>query len=92
MKLIPFLNNLTRHDNLSLLHLNIKSLRSNLDDFHNLLEESKHPFNVICSTETWFNDHEFIDTSLKKEIIKTSISDLFAIFANFQIKKLKIKK
>ena len=34
-----FLNDLTRHENLSLLHLNIKSLRSNLDDFHTLLED-----------------------------------------------------
>ena len=53
------LNDLTRHENLSLLHLNIRSLRSNLDDFHTLLEESKHPFNVIWLTETWLNDHEF---------------------------------
>ena len=34
-----FLNDLKRHENLSLLHLNIGSLRSNLDDFHTLLEE-----------------------------------------------------
>ena len=54
-----FLNDLTRDENLSLPHLNIRSLRSNLDDFHTLLEESKHPFNVICLTETWLNDHEF---------------------------------
>ena len=54
-----FLNDLTRHENLSLLHLNIRSLRSNLDDFHTLLEKNKHPFNVICLTETWLNDHEF---------------------------------
>ena len=33
-------------------------MRSNLDDFHTLLEESKHSFNVICLTETWLNDHE----------------------------------
>ena len=34
-------------------------MRSNLDDFHTLLEESKHPFSVSCLTEKWFNDHEF---------------------------------
>ena len=54
-----FLNDLTQHKNFSLLHLNIRSLRSNLDDFHTLLEESKHSCNVICLTETWLNDHEF---------------------------------
>ena len=54
-----FLNDLTQHENISLLHLNIRRLRSNLDDFHTLLEESKHSFNVICLTQTWLNDHEF---------------------------------
>ena len=33
-----FLNDLTQHENLSLLRLNIGSLKSNLDDFHTLLE------------------------------------------------------
>ena len=37
-----FLCDLTQYENLSLLHLNIRGLRSNLDDFHTLLEESKH--------------------------------------------------
>ena len=54
-----FLYDLTQHENLSLLHLNIRSLRSNLDDFHTLLEESKHSVNVICLTGTWPNDYEF---------------------------------
>ena len=44
---------------ISLLHLNTRSLRSSLDDFHTLLKETKHSFNVICLTETWFKDHEF---------------------------------
>ena len=45
--------------NLFLLHLNIRNMRSNLDEFHTLLEESKHSFNVVCLTETWLNDYEF---------------------------------
>ena len=53
-----FLYDLTQHESLSLLHLNIRSLRSNLDDFFTLLEEIKHSFNVICLTETWLNDHD----------------------------------
>ena len=53
-------DDLTQHENLSLslLHFNIRSLRSNLDDFHILLSESKYSFNVFCLTETWLNDHE----------------------------------
>ena len=39
-----FLYDLTQYENLSLLHLNIRGLRSNLDDFHTLLEESKHSY------------------------------------------------
>ena len=54
-----FLNDLTDNENLSLLLLNIRSLRSSLVDFYTLLEESKHSFNVICLTEIWLNDHEF---------------------------------
>ena len=33
------------------------------DEFHTLLEESKHSFNAICLTETWLNDHEFTTNS-----------------------------
>ena len=47
-----FVNDLTRYENLSFIHLNIRSLKSNLDEFHTLLEESKHPFSVICLNET----------------------------------------
>ena len=54
-----FLNDIKQRENLSLLHLDIRSLRSNLDDFHTLLEENKHSFNVTCLTETRLNDHEF---------------------------------
>ena len=44
---------------ISFRHVNFRSLRSNLDDFHTLLEETKHLFNVICLTETWLNNHKF---------------------------------
>lgn len=54
-----FLNELTQHENPSLLHLNIKNLRSNLDCFRTLLEGIKRNFNVICLTETWLKDNDF---------------------------------
>ena len=34
-------------------------MRSNLDDFHTILEESEHSINIFCLNEIWLNDHEF---------------------------------
>ena len=55
---------------ISLLHLNIRSLRSNLDDFHlrTLVKESKHSFNAICLIETRLKDYEFETSSSYQEL------------------------
>ena len=42
----------TQRENLSLFHLNIRSLNTNFDDLKNLLQESNFSFNIICLTET----------------------------------------
>ena len=73
-----FLNDLTRHKNLSLLHWSIRSLRSDLDVFHTLLEESKHPFNVVLMAmrlkqiqiTTYQITKEFI---MKEKLIKEGV-------------------
>ena len=49
---------ITQHENVSLLHLNIRSLRSNLHDFRTLLEETKLFFNIICLTGTLLKVNE----------------------------------
>ena len=49
---------ITQHENVSLLRLNIRSLRSNLYDFRTLLEEIKLFFNIICLTETLLKVNE----------------------------------
>ena len=57
------LSETTQYDNLSLLHLNIRSLNTNFDDFNNLLEESNFSFNIICLSETWSTDKNFQESS-----------------------------
>ena len=61
-----FLSDLTRYEKFSLLNSNIISLRSNLDNFRTLSEESKISFNVICFTETWLKDYKFKTISFSK--------------------------
>ena len=43
---------------LSLLHLNIRSIRHKLDAFINFLNSLKHTFSIIALTETWLTDSE----------------------------------
>ena len=50
-------------ENLSIVHLNIRSLNTNFENFRNLLTESNHCFNVICLRETWFSDEDFKNNS-----------------------------
>ena len=47
------------NENLSILHLNIRSLNANFENFKNLLQESKSVFNIICLSETWSTDKYF---------------------------------
>ena len=61
-----FLYDLTQHENLSLLHLNIRSLRSNLDDFHTLLEE----INALSTLSVQLK-HGLMTISLKQIRITT---------------------
>ena len=61
-----FLYDLTQHENLSLLHLNIRSLRSNLDDFHTLLEE----INALSTLSVQLK-HDLMTISLKQIRITT---------------------
>ena len=41
---------------LSVLHINIRSLKKNFENFKNMLHELKFEFKVICVTETWCKD------------------------------------
>ena len=62
-KVMSYLKDLKEYENLSLLHLNIRSIQANFENFHHLLEESNFSFNIICLSETWITDKAFRENS-----------------------------
>ena len=51
------------NENFSIIYLNIRSLNANFDNFRNMLSECDHCFNIICLSETWCTDDEFLNNS-----------------------------
>ena len=52
----------TRHSNsdkLSILHLNIRSVRNKFDALKNYLNSLDHKFTIIALTETWLNNNDY---------------------------------
>ena len=47
-----FLYETQRFENVSVLHVNIRRLKTNLENFRNLLNNTGSSFNMICLTET----------------------------------------
>ena len=47
-----YLCSIKKYDNLSLIHVNIKSMNSNFEKFHDLFLNCSNSFNIICVTET----------------------------------------
>ena len=45
-----------KNDNMSLMHLNIRSARKNLSQLENYLMNIQHVFSAIALTETWYRD------------------------------------
>ena len=58
-----YLCDIKKHDNLSLIHVNIRSTNSNFEKLHDLLLNSSISFNIICVTETWSTDKDFKNDS-----------------------------
>lgn len=52
----------TESETFSMLHLNIRSLNKNFEDFKLFLFSLKHEFKVICLSETWAKDHIIANT------------------------------
>ena len=45
-----------KDENVSVLHLNIRSINKNLENFKMLLSNLNCSFSIICFSETWLND------------------------------------
>ncbi|XP_065673886.1 uncharacterized protein LOC136090837 [Hydra vulgaris] len=45
-------------EKIRILHINIRSLSKNNENFRHFLEETKNIFNIICVTETWCSTYE----------------------------------
>ena len=45
-----------KHQNVSVLHLNIKSINKNFDNFKMFLLNPNLSFSIICFSEKWLND------------------------------------
>ena len=53
-----------KSNSFSLLHLNIRSLRKNIDSLKILLAQLNFSFKAICLTETWFEEENASNDSL----------------------------
>ena len=58
-----YLYDLKKYENLSLIHINIRSMNSNFEKLWELLVNCSNSFNVICITETWSSDKNFKENS-----------------------------
>ena len=58
-----YLCDIKKYDNLSLIHVNIRSMNSNFENLHDLLINCSNSFNLICVTETWSTDNHIKNSS-----------------------------
>ena len=52
-----------RFENVSVLHVNIRGLKTNFENFPSLLNNTGTSFNIIFLTETWCSNSEIINSS-----------------------------
>ena len=53
-----YLCHIKKDDNLSLIHVNIRSMNANFEKLHDLLLNCLNSFNLICVTDTWSTDND----------------------------------
>ena len=49
-----------RFEKVSVLHIKIRGLKTNFENFRNLLDNTGSSFNIICLMETWCSNSEII--------------------------------
>ena len=57
-----FLYKTQRFENVSVLHVKIRGLKNNFENFRNLLNNTGTFFNIVCLTETWCSNSEIINS------------------------------
>ena len=57
------LRNFDPSNSLSLLHVNIRSINTNFENFKYMLDEFNNVFNIICLSETWSTNDDFYNNS-----------------------------
>ena len=45
-----------KDENISVLHLNVRSIKRNFENFKMFLSDRNFSFSIICFSETWLND------------------------------------
>ena len=50
-------------ENISVLHVNLRGLKTNFENFCNLLNNTGSSFGILCLTETWCSNSERINSS-----------------------------
>ena len=60
-------------DTFSVLHLNIRSLRKNFEDFKELYKMLNLKFSIVCFSETWADDNKLQNDSLIQLLISHQI-------------------
>ena len=63
------------HDSFSILHLNIRSIKKNFDNFKFFFSTLGFPFNVICFSETWLDEVGNSLFELRNYISKHQVRD-----------------
>ena len=63
------------HDLFSILHLNIKSIKKNFDDFQLFFSNLGFSFSVICFSETWLDEAGYFLYELPNCISKHQVRD-----------------
>ena len=58
-----FLCESKRFENISILHINIRGLKTNFENFRNFVNNAGTFFDIICLTETWCSDSEINNNS-----------------------------
>ena len=48
-----------KYDNLSFIHVNVRSMNSNFEKLHDFLLNYSHSVNITSVTETWSTDKDF---------------------------------